>query len=59
VLFLSNTDEEVVRFDITMQEMARMNKLNALQHLIGEHEHGFERKLALAVVEKVLKTGSE
>ena len=25
-------------------------------HLIGEHEYGFEGKLALAVVEKVFKT---
>ena len=28
-------------------------------HLIGEHEYGFEGKFALAVVEKVFKTGAK
>jgi len=28
-------------------------------HLIGQHEDGFKRKLALAVVEQILQTGSE
>lgn len=42
VLLLADTDEEVVWFDVTMKEVTRMHKLNALQHLIGQHQHSFE-----------------
>ena len=33
VLLLADTDEEVVWFDVTMKEVTRMHKLNALQLL--------------------------
>lgn len=56
VLLFADSNEEIVGFDISMQEMSRMYELNALKHLISEHKDGFERKFALAVVEKILKT---
>ena len=54
VLLLADADEEVVRLDITMEEVPRMDKLNSLEHLIGQHKHCFKGEFALAVVEKVL-----
>ena len=59
VLLLADADEEVVRLDITMEEVPRMDKLNSLEHLIGQHKHCFKREFAFAVVEKVLETWSE
>lgn len=37
VLFFTNSDKEIVRFYISMQEMSRVNKLNSLKHLISKH----------------------
>ena len=51
VLLLADADEEVVRLDITMEEVPRMDKLNSLEHLIGQHKHCFKGEFALAVVE--------
>ena len=31
VLLFADTNEEIVRFDVTMKEVTRMDKLNALQ----------------------------
>ena len=59
VLLLADADEEVVRLDITMEEVPRMDKLDSLEHLIGQHKHCFKGEFAFAVVEKVLKTWSE
>lgn len=68
VLFLSNSYEEVVGLDVSMQEVPRVDELYSLQlkaldiisyHLVCEHQHCFERKLPLAIVEKILKTRSE
>jgi hypothetical protein len=35
VLLFANSDQEVVWFDISVQEMTRMDKFNALKHLIS------------------------
>ena len=50
VLLLSNSNQEIVRFDVSMKKVAGMDKLNSLEHLVGEHEDGFEAELALAIV---------
>lgn len=42
-----------------MQKPVLVDELNPLQHLNGEHEDGFERKLSTAVFEQVLQTRSE
>lgn len=41
MLLLLDANEEIVGFDIAMQEAVLMNKLDPLQHLNGQHEHGF------------------
>ena len=51
VLLLADANEEVVRLDITMEEVPRMDKLNSLEHLIGQHKHCFQGEFAFAVVE--------
>ena len=56
VLLLANTDKEIVRLDISMQEVSRVHKLNTLEHLVGEHKHCFQREFTLAIVKQVLKT---
>ena len=72
VLFFANSNEKVVWFDVSVQEMSGMHKFNALQllhsvsyhreityHLVSEHEHCLQREFPLAVVEQVLKTWSK
>ena len=59
MLLLSDTNQKVVWLHISVEEVTRVDELDSLQHLIGEHQHGFERKLPLAVVEEVLETGSQ
>ena len=51
VLLLADSNQEVVRLNITMEEVPRMDKLNSLEHLIGQHKHCFKGEFALAVVE--------
>ena len=50
VLLLANSNEEVVRLDITMEEVPRMDELDSLEHLIGQHKHCFQGEFAFAVV---------
>jgi len=50
VLLLTDTNQKVVWFDISMQEMARMDKLNPLKHLISKHQDSFETEFSLAVI---------
>ena len=51
VLLLADADKEVVRLYITMEEVSRMDKLDSLEHLIGQHKHCFKGEFAFAVVE--------
>lgn len=55
MLFFPNPYEEVVRLDISVQEMARMYKLYPLKHLIGQHQHGLQTELPLAIVEQIFQ----
>ena len=88
VLLLADTNEEVVGFDISVEEVARVNKFDSLKlksivrfqmykkrrrrrslrkrfefqvtyHLIGQHQDCLERKFTLAVIEQVLKAGTQ
>ena len=51
VLLLADSNQEVVWLNITMEEVPRMDKLNSLEHLIGQHKYCFKGEFALAVVE--------
>ncbi len=71
VLLLANANQEVVWLDVSVQEMARVHKLDPLElmksirsqpiyyHLVSQHKDSLERELALAVVEEVLKGGAK
>ena len=56
VLPLANADQVVVRLDISMKETTRVNVLDPLNQLVGQHEHRVQRKLAMTVVEQIFKT---
>jgi len=51
--------DEVGGLDVTVDEMAGMHQLDALQHLVGDHEDGLEGESAAALVELILEGGSE
>jgi hypothetical protein len=55
----SSTDEEVIRFDVTVDNSFFVDFLNALEHLDCDEEHGFEVELALAGLEKVFEGGAK
>ena len=49
--------DEVGRLDVAMDEMAAVHDLNSFQHLISNHENGFETKSPSTFVELILKGG--
>ena len=59
VLVVGHADQEVVRLDVSMQESALVDELNALKHLNGEHEYGFQAELASTILIEILKRRSK
>ena len=55
VLFFADSYQEIIRLYVSMQKMATVNKLNSLQHLIGQHEHCFEAEFAFAVIQQIFE----
>lgn len=55
VLLLTNANQEVVRLDVSVKEVATVDKLNSLEHLVSKHEYSLEGKLAFTVVKQVFK----
>ena len=51
------TNQEVVRFDVSMDDSLFVNFLDAPDELACDHQHGLEVKIALAGLEEVLKRG--
>jgi hypothetical protein len=56
---LSNTHQEVVRFDVTMDKVARVDILDPRDELISEEQNGLEGELAVAEVEEIFETGAK
>jgi len=50
----ADAHKEIVGLDVAVNEIFIMNKLNAADHLIGEHEHRFHCEPPRAEVEQVL-----
>jgi hypothetical protein len=50
VLFLAYSYQEIIWFNVSVQEMTGVNELNSLQHLIGKHQDCLQTELSLAVV---------
>jgi hypothetical protein len=46
--------DKVGRLDVAVNQMTRMHEFNAFQHLIGHHEHSFEREPSAAFIELIL-----
>ena len=59
VLLLAMTDQKVIRFHVSVDEMVVVQEFESLNHLVGNHQSGFDREFALAEVESVLQTGSQ
>ena len=52
-------DHEVVGFDVSMQEVARLAVLDAFETLDAEHDCCLQSELVFAILEQVLETGTE
>lgn len=55
---LTDTHEEVVGFDVTVNKVSRVDILDTGDKLVGEKEDGLEGELAVAKVEQVLERGA-
>lgn len=55
MLPLAYSHQEVVRFYVSVQVKARVNVLDSLDHLIGEHEYSFEAKFSTAFSKEFFK----
>mmetsp|Transcript_103033 Transcript_103033/g.272266 ORF Transcript_103033/g.272266 Transcript_103033/m.272266 type:complete len:220 (+) Transcript_103033:685-1344(+) len=52
---LPQANEEVVGLDIAVDEILRMDVLNTVDHLVGQHEDRLQAELAAADVEQVFQ----
>lgn len=59
VTTFTNSHEEVVRLDITVDKRFGMNVLNTGDELISQQQNRLQRELAVAEVEKILQAGSK
>ena len=51
----SDAHKKVVGLDVAMNEILIVYKLDARNHLIGEHEHGFHCETTRAKVKEILQ----
>ena len=56
---LPHTHQEVLGFDVSMDDTLGMHIFQTMNELVGEDQHGFERELATAEVEQVFQTRSQ
>mmetsp|Transcript_9826 Transcript_9826/g.27635 ORF Transcript_9826/g.27635 Transcript_9826/m.27635 type:complete len:294 (-) Transcript_9826:96-977(-) len=52
---LPQANEEVVGLDIAVDEILRMDVLNTVDHLVGQHEDRLQAELAVAETEEILE----
>jgi len=50
---LSSTNQKVIRLDIAMDDALPVDLLDALNHLVTDHEHGLQIEIPLASLEEV------
>ena len=55
----ASVGDEVGRLDVAVDEVAGVHQLDALQHLVGDHEDRLEGEAAAALVELILEGGAE
>lgn len=56
VLLFAMTDEEVVRFHVSVDEVIIVQELESLDHLVRDHERRLDCEFALAEVKRVFQT---
>jgi hypothetical protein len=54
MLLLTHADQEVIWFDVSVQETLLVHILDPLEHLDSYHKHCLKRELSAAILEKVL-----
>ena len=59
MLSLANTNQEIIRFDVSVEVEARMDILDSLNHLVGKHQHSLESELSTALFEEFLQAWTE
>lgn len=52
---VGTANQEVVRFDVAVDEVLLVDGLHAGKHLFGDHDHCLDGESAVAVVEEVLE----
>lgn len=56
---LSNTHQEIVGLDVTMNERFGMDVLDSRDQLVGQEENGLEGKFSIAEIEKIFERRTE
>ena len=51
-----HTHQEILRFDVSMNDALEMDIFEMIKELIDEHQHNLEREFATAEVEKIFQT---
>jgi hypothetical protein len=59
VLFLAVSNEKIIGFHVTMNEMIIVQEFKSLNHLIAYHQGSLNCELSLTIVEKVFQTWSK
>lgn len=54
-----DTHQEVIRFDIAVDEGLGMDILDSADQLIGKQEHGLQGELSVTEIEEVLQAGAQ
>lgn len=55
----SDAHEKIVRLDITMYETFAMQKLQTANHLVDEHQYGFDGEMTIAKIEQIFQRWTE
>jgi hypothetical protein len=42
MLLFADSYQEIVRLDVPMKKVSRMNEFYSLEHLVSKHEHSFQ-----------------
>lgn len=59
ILMLFHTHQEILRLDVSMNDILEMNVLKTANELIDKHQHRFEKELATAEVEEIFQAWSQ
>mmetsp|Transcript_17012 Transcript_17012/g.26249 ORF Transcript_17012/g.26249 Transcript_17012/m.26249 type:complete len:210 (+) Transcript_17012:897-1526(+) len=59
MLSLSNSDEKVIRFDISMEVEPAVDVLYPLDHLVSEHQHCFQGEFTAAFPKELFEAGTK